>query len=71
MPAGDALAHAVAFVLANPQLFLNTSSDATLLTATLAAAQGEPLPPSGTELDADVAAHGMTPLFDGGALERI
>ena len=71
LPAGDALAHAVAFVLANPQLFLNTSSDATRLAATLAAAQGDPESPSGTDLDADVAAHAMTPLFDGGALERI
>jgi len=71
LPAGGALDRAVAFVLANPQVFLNTSSDATLLEATIAAAQGTPAVPSRPDLDADVAAHDMTPLFDGGALERI
>ena len=58
-------------MLANPQLFLNTSSDATRLAATLAAAQGDPESPSAPDLDADVAANEMRPLFDGGTLERI
>ena len=42
LPEGEALTRGVAYVLANPQLFLNTSSDATLLEAILAAAQGDP-----------------------------
>lgn len=71
LPEGEALARAVAYVLANPQLFLNTSSDATLLGAILAAAQGDHLAPSDADLEADVAELDMTPLFDGAALERM
>ena len=55
----------------DPQLFLNTSSDARLLPTILeAAAAPAPRPPD-DELDADVRAQGIEPLFDGGALERI
>jgi len=69
----DAIARAVQFVLADPQLFLNTTSDTRLLPAVLAAAEaasaaGRPDP---AQLDADVLAHAMVPLFDGGALEVI
>lgn len=71
LPPGEALAHAVAYVLANQQLFLNTSSDANLLQAAVAAAQAEPVAPSEEDLEADVDALAMTPLFDGKALERI
>ena len=71
LPEGDALARAVAFVLSNPQVFLNTSSDATLLPATIAAAQGDPVAPSERDLEADEAELDMAPLFDGDALERI
>lgn len=71
LPEGEALARGVAYVLANPQLFLNTSSDATLLGAILAAAQGDHLAPSDADLEADVAELDMTPLFDGAALERM
>jgi aryl-alcohol dehydrogenase-like predicted oxidoreductase len=73
LPPGDALDRAVRFVLARPRLFLNTSSDLRLLGPTLAAAAGVPGAgaPGPADLDADVAAHGMTPIFDGGALERI
>ncbi|MCU1454129.1 MAG: putative aldo-keto reductase [Acidimicrobiales bacterium] len=71
LPPSAALAHAVQFVLANPQVFLNTSSDATLLEATLDAAQGEPTAPTEQELAADADALDMAPLFDGGPLERI
>jgi len=71
LPPGEALAHAVAYVLANPQVFLNTSSDANLLEATIAAAQGAQSAPSEQELEADIDAMDMTPLFDGKALERI
>jgi aryl-alcohol dehydrogenase-like predicted oxidoreductase len=71
LPEGEALARAVAYVLAHPQLFLNSSSDATLLEAILAAAQGDHVAPSGADLEADVAALDMMPLFDGAALERM
>jgi hypothetical protein len=71
LPEGEALGRGVAYVLANPQLFLNTSSDATLLDAILAAAQGEQVAPSEADLEADVAALDMMPLFDGAALERM
>jgi hypothetical protein len=58
-------------VLAHDQLFLNTSSDARLLPAILAAAtEGGPVP-SEDDLQADVDALDMAPLFDGAELERI
>jgi aryl-alcohol dehydrogenase-like predicted oxidoreductase len=69
----SAIDRAVRFVLARPGLFLNTSSDARLLPAIVAAASS-PLaivPPDVTDLQADVAAQGIAPLFDGAALERI
>ena len=67
----EARARAVRHVLSNPQLFLNTSSDLRLLRPALeAAASREPVP-SEAELEADVLAEGMRPLFDGGELERI
>jgi aryl-alcohol dehydrogenase-like predicted oxidoreductase len=71
LPEGEALARAVAYVLANPQLFLNSSSDATLLEAILAAAQGDHVAPSDADLEADAAALDMMPLFDGAGLERM
>ena len=68
-----AIGRAVRFVLANGQLFLNSSSDARLLRPTLEAASTAPDagPPGPAELEADAAAFSMEPLFDGGALERI
>ena len=71
LPEGEALTRGVAYVLANPQLFLNTSSDATLLEAILAAAQGEHVAPSDAQMEADADALEMAPLFDGAALERM
>ncbi len=68
---GEALARAVRFVLGRPGLFLNTTSDAELLPAVLDAAAGPLDLPSDAELDADRLAQGITPLFDGAALERI
>jgi aryl-alcohol dehydrogenase-like predicted oxidoreductase len=68
-----AIGRAVRYVLSDPQLFLNTSSDARLLQPTLDAA-GEldaTKAPTVDELEADVVAHGIEPLFDGAALERI
>jgi len=61
----------VRWVLGHPQLFLNTSSDASLLGAALdAAAQPDPVP-TDAELQADVDELGIEALFDGAALERI
>jgi len=66
-----ALERAVAFVLANRQVFLNSSSDARLLRPVLEAASRDTEPPSSNDLDADVLEHEMAPLFDGAQLERI
>ncbi len=71
LPEGDALTRAVQFVLANQQVFLNTSSDARLLRATCQAAESFEAAPSDEELAADRDAHRMTPLFDWDALEVI
>lgn len=62
---------AVRWVLRHDQLFLNTSSDARLLPAILAAASTDGPVPTDAELQADVAEQGIAPLFDGAALERI
>ena len=66
-----AIGRAVRFVLSDPQLFLNSSSDATLLPATVEAAAGSLDRPSDDELLADAERFDITPLFDGDALERI
>jgi aryl-alcohol dehydrogenase-like predicted oxidoreductase len=68
-----ALERAVRFVLADDQLFLNSSSDATLLRPILQAASTaeERGAPPRLELQADVDALAIRPLFDGAALERI
>jgi aryl-alcohol dehydrogenase-like predicted oxidoreductase len=68
-PAG--LNRAVRYVLSSGPFFLNSSSDTTLLRATLeSASRGEVAPAEG-EMDGDVATLGITPLFDGADLERI
>jgi aryl-alcohol dehydrogenase-like predicted oxidoreductase len=67
----DAVARAVRLVLSNRQLFLNTTSDATVLPSVLAAAAGPIDAPSDGEMRADAERFGITPLFDGGELERI
>jgi predicted aldo/keto reductase-like oxidoreductase len=66
-----AIGRAVRFVLSNPQLFLNTTSDARLLPPLVQAARGSLAAPSAAELTADVADHGITALFDNDQLERI
>jgi aryl-alcohol dehydrogenase-like predicted oxidoreductase len=66
-----AIARAVRWVLADPQLFVDTTSDATLLPAVLDAAEGGLSRPSDAEMAADAEAHGIEPLFDNAALERI
>jgi aryl-alcohol dehydrogenase-like predicted oxidoreductase len=67
----DAIARAVRFVLGRPGLFLNSSSDARLLRTTLETAEAGGPAPTDAELETDVHAHGVQPLFDGGELERI
>jgi aryl-alcohol dehydrogenase-like predicted oxidoreductase len=66
-----AVARAVRYVLADPQLFLSSTSDARLLPLVLDAAAGPLDRPTDAELDADTATLGITPLFDGAELERI
>ena len=69
----EALTRAVHFVLADPVVFLNTSSDARLLRATLEAAS-HPAPidcPDPDALAQDRDRQGITPLFDGNELEVI
>ncbi len=67
-----AIGRAVRFVLARPGLFLNSSSDARLLRPVLEAAGDRSTPPpTDAELEADVAAEQIEPLFDGDRLERI
>jgi aryl-alcohol dehydrogenase-like predicted oxidoreductase len=72
VPADDpALPRAVHFVLSNPRVFLNTSSDLTLLRPTFEAASQAVLAPSDADLAADAARLGMERIFDGAELERI
>ena len=71
LPEGPALARAVRWVLGQPRLFLNSSSDARLLRATLEAASAGGPVPSDAELAADAAELDVQPLFDGAELERI
>ena len=69
---GDAaIARAVRHVLGEPDLFLNTSSDARLLPPIIEAAEGDLSVPTGEEMDRDADEQGITPLFAPGPLERI
>jgi aryl-alcohol dehydrogenase-like predicted oxidoreductase len=67
----DAIQRAVRYVLSQPDLFLNTTSDATLLPLILEAAQDDLSRPLDEEMNRDIAEFGVTPLFDGAALDRI
>jgi len=78
LPEGDALERAVRYVLGNPQVFLNSSSDLRLLRPILEAAAGAggeggsaALRPRDEELERDAAELDIRPLFDGSDLERI
>jgi aryl-alcohol dehydrogenase-like predicted oxidoreductase len=62
---------AVQFVLARPGLFLNSSSDATLLPHILDAAAGPAIAPPADALAADVARFEMEPLFVRGVAEGL
>ena len=67
----EAIGRAVRYVLGNDRLFVNSSSDASLLPAILAAAEGDLTPPTVDELRSDIDTYGITSLFDGSDLERI
>jgi aryl-alcohol dehydrogenase-like predicted oxidoreductase len=67
----EALRRAVRFVLARPGLFLNTTSDASLLPELLAAAEEPASAPTPRELAADVARLEMAPLFVRGVSDAI
>ncbi len=68
-----AAARSIRWVLAQTDLFLNTSSDADLLAHTLATADemADHPTPTDAEMAADVADNQIQPLFDGHQLERI
>ena len=59
----EAIARAVRFVLARPGLFLNSSSDATLLRDILTAAASPAPAPADAALRDDAARYGIEPLF--------
>ena len=67
----DALHRAVHFVLSRPGLFLNTSSDTTILRDILDAALESPMAPAREAMEADVANYAMEPLFIPGVTDRI
>jgi aryl-alcohol dehydrogenase-like predicted oxidoreductase len=67
----DAIRRAVHFVLARPGLFVNSSSDATLLPHILEAAAGPAVAPPADVLAADVARFAMQPLFVRGVSDAI
>jgi len=67
----DAIARAVRHVLAQPRLFIDSSSAIDQLPHVLAAAETAGAASSDAELAADVASYDMAPLFDGAELERI
>ncbi len=66
-----AIRRAVHFVLARPGVFLNSSSDATLLSRILDAALEGAVPPSASDLQADVMRFAMQPLFVRGVSDSI
>ena len=67
----DAIRHAVHYVLKRPGLFLNTSSDATILPQILEAAHTVDLELSDAQLEKDTGAFSIEPLFVPGVSEQI
>jgi len=67
----DAIRRGVHFVLSRPGLFLNTSSDATLLRDILDAASVKATAPAREEMEADVERYEMEPLFIPGVSDTI
>ncbi|MBV8486335.1 MAG: aldo/keto reductase, partial [Verrucomicrobia bacterium] len=67
----DALRRAVHFVLSRPGLFLNTSSDTTILRDILEAASETPVTPTREAMEVDVTHYAMEPLFVPGVSDQI
>jgi aryl-alcohol dehydrogenase-like predicted oxidoreductase len=67
----DAIRRAVRFVLGRPGLFLNSSSDATILRHILDATNDAAAVPSGAALEGDVSRFGVEPLFVRGVSDAI
>jgi aryl-alcohol dehydrogenase-like predicted oxidoreductase len=67
----DAIRRAVQFVLGRPGLFLNSSSDATILRLILDAANDAAAVPAGADLEGDVSRFGVEPLFVRGISDGI
>jgi aryl-alcohol dehydrogenase-like predicted oxidoreductase len=67
----DALRRAVHFVLSRLGLFLNSSSDATILGQILEAASAPAAAPARADMEADVARYAMQPLFIPGVSDSI
>ena len=67
----EALRRAVHFVLSRPGVFLNTSSDTTLLRPTLDAAAELPADPADAAMDDDVRRLGIEPLFVRGVSDAV
>jgi aryl-alcohol dehydrogenase-like predicted oxidoreductase len=67
----DAIRRAVHFVLSRPGLFLNSSSDATVLRDTLDAASQVASSPAASDMEADIARFAMQPLFIAGVSDKI
>jgi aryl-alcohol dehydrogenase-like predicted oxidoreductase len=67
----DAIRRGVHFVLSQPGLFLNSSSDATILRDILDAASEKPTAPARADMEADVARYAMQPLFIPGVSDSI
>lgn len=67
----QALRRAVHYVLARPGLFLNTSSDATLLAETLTASAESEAAPDDQTLMRDIARMGIEPLFVRGISDSV
>jgi aryl-alcohol dehydrogenase-like predicted oxidoreductase len=67
----EAIRHSVQWVLARPRLFLNTSSDATLLRDILEVASRIGSAPSDAEMREDVTRLGIEPLFVRGVSDQI
>src|SRR4029078_7690047 len=67
----EAIGRAVRYVVGNDRVFVNPSSDASLLPPILAAAEGHLTPPTADDLRSDIDTYGITSLFDGSDLERI
>ncbi len=67
----DAIRRAAHFVLSRPGLFLNSSSDATIMRTILEAASETATEPARAEMEADIAHYAMEPLFVPGVSDTI